>query len=206
MESEKRGLLIVLSGPSGVGKGTICQELVGSTDSIAYSVSVTTREKRPGEVEGKDYFFVSDEEFVRMAREGEFLEYTRVFGKNSYGTPKKYVMEQLERGLDVILEIDVQGGLHVRQELPEAVLVFIAPPNMQELKKRLIDRGTENEEDICKRTETAYQEMLCISFYDYLVVNSTVQEAVNGVRSILCAEHARVSRNENLMNILLGRT
>lgn len=203
MDCKKNGLLVVISGPSGVGKGTICQELIEKNENITYSISVTTRKKRPGEVDGKHYYFVSSEEFTRMVRDNEFLEYSRVFSEHSYGTPRKYVMEQLAQGKNVILEIDVQGGLHVKNAFPEAVLIFIAPPNMHELKHRLVSRGTESDAAIRLRTETAYMEMQCVSYYDYIVINTTVEEAQTRIKSILCAENSRVPRNEELINLLL---
>lgn len=203
-KEDGQGLLVVLSGPSGVGKGTICQDLMAESENITYSVSVTTRKMRPGEEEGVHYFFVSGDEFTRMVRDGEFLEYTRVFSEHSYGTPRKYVTQQLEQGKDVILEIDVQGGLHVKEAYPDAVLIFIAPPNMDELKTRLVKRGTESEEAIRRRTETAYMEMQCVSYYDYLVVNNTIENAIDGIKTIIAAEKSRVTRREDIINLLLG--
>lgn len=200
---ERRGLLVVLSGPSGVGKGTVCHKLIEGNPNMTVSVSVTTRPIRPGEAEGKDYFFRSRGEFARMASEGEFLEYTRVFDVHSYGTPRKYVMDQLEKGRDVILEIDVQGGLRVKEVCPDAVLVFLVPPSMEELKRRLVARGTETEESVERRTQVAYAEMQCITAYDYLVINSTVEEAVAGMEAVVHAEKSRVSRSVDLISLLL---
>jgi guanylate kinase len=127
---KQKGLLLVISGPSGVGKGTICEQLIEKNENITYSVSVTTRQKRPGEIDGQHYYFASEEEFSNMVQQDAFLEYTRVFSEQSYGTPKKYVTEQMDKGKDVILEIDVQGGLQIKNAFPDAVLVFIAPPDM----------------------------------------------------------------------------
>ena len=203
MRDGRQGLLVVLSGPSGVGKGTVCRKLLESNPSMTLSISVTTRPMREGEQEGRDYFFRSKEEFSRMVRDGEFLEYMRVFGTHSYGTPKKYVQEQLAAGRDVILEIDVQGGLRVKEVCPEAVLVFLAPPSMEELKRRLISRGTESEESIDRRTDVAYSEMQCITYYDYVVINCAVEQAVEGLEAIIHAEKSRVARSDDLISLLL---
>ena len=203
MLTDGLGLLIVLSGPSGVGKGTVCGGLIANNKNITYSVSVTTRERRHNEKEGEHYFFVSEKAFSQMARNGEFLEYTQVFGENSYGTPRKYVMDQLQAGRDVILEIDVQGGLQVRESFQEAVLIFVAPPSMEELKRRLVERGTETEEAIQRRTETAYREMQCISFYDYVVINDTLHNALQGIEAIIHAEKSRVTRRDDIVSLLL---
>lgn len=203
MEEGCKGLLIVLSGPSGVGKGTVCRKLIAENPGISLSISATTRARRETEEEGRDYFFKTKEEFSRMIQEDEFLEYMRVFGTDYYGTPRKYVMDKLEAGQDVILEIDVQGGLRVKDVCPEAVLVFMAPPSMDELRRRLIDRGTESEQSIERRTAVAYTEMQCISYYDYVVINNTVDDAVRGIEAILHAEKSRVSRCEDLINLLL---
>ncbi len=203
MRDGRQGLLVVLSGPSGVGKGTVCRKLLESNPNMTLSISVTTRSRREGEQEGRDYFFRSKEEFARMARDGEFLEYTRVFGTHCYGTPKKYVQEQLDLGHDVILEIDVQGGLRVKEVCPDAVLVFLAPPSMEELKRRLVSRGTENEESIDRRTDVAYSEMQCITYYDYIVINCTVEQSADGLEAIIHAEKSRVSRRDDLISLLL---
>lgn len=203
MKDGRQGLLVVLSGPSGVGKGTVCRKLLESSPNMTLSISVTTRAMRPGEQEGKEYFYRSDEEFLRMVRGGEFLEYVRVFGTDSYGTPKKYVQEQLDAGRDVILEIDVKGGLRVKEVCPEAVLVFLAPPSMEELKHRLVSRGTESPEAVKRRTDVAYSEMQCISYYDYVVINCTVEDSVKGMEAIIHAEKSRVSRSNDLISLLL---
>lgn len=197
------GLLVVISGPSGVGKGTICEELLKTNENLTYSVSATTRPRRKGEVDGQHYFFLTQDAFNAMVQTGAFLEYTRVFGEHSYGTPRQYALDKLNEGKDVILEIDVQGGLHVQEAYPDAVLIFIAPPSMDELKRRLIERGTETDEDIARRTQTAYEEMACISYYDYVVLNDTVESAMEGISAIIHAEKSRVKRRDDLITILL---
>ena len=160
MDNDKKGLLFVISGPSGVGKGTICKKLLERRKELKLSVSVTTRAPRPGEIEGVNYFFRSEEQFQDMIERDEFLEYMCVFGKNHYGTPKAYVAEQRAQGNDVILEIDVNGALNVKKRCPDAVMIFIAPPSMETLKKRLVGRGTETEEAVERRFAEAVKELL----------------------------------------------
>lgn len=172
-----RGILIVNSGPSGVGKGTIDKILREQRKKLVYSISVTSRKPRQGEHHGVEYFFHSVEEIKDMIAKDELLEYADVFG-NYYGTPKKYVEEQLEKGNDVLLEIDVKGGLQVKKRMPEAVLIFIAPPDMKELERRLRNRGTETPEAIERRLIDSRWEMVQQDKYDYVVVNNTVDQAV----------------------------
>ncbi|HPY37387.1 MAG TPA: guanylate kinase [Clostridia bacterium] len=203
MDKNSKGLLIVISGPSGVGKGTVNRKLLKDNPQVVFSVSVTTRSKRENEVDGKEYFFRSEEEFSQMIKDGEFLEYMRVFGMFSYGTPRAFVNEQLNAGNDVILEIDVQGGLRVKEVCEDAVLIFLAPPSMEELKARLVERGTEDEHSIERRTEVAKDEMRCISYYDYVVVNSSIGQAVKGIEAIIHAEKSRVKRSSDLITLLL---
>ena len=159
MDNDKKGLLFVISGPSGVGKGTICKKLLERRKELKLSVSVTTRAPRPGEIEGVNYFFRSEEQFQDMIARDEFLEYMCVFGKNHYGTPKAYVAEQRAQGNDVILEIDVNCALNVKKRCPDAVMIFIAPPSMETLKKRLVGRGTETEEAVERRFAEAVKEL-----------------------------------------------
>ena len=189
--SHNDGRLFVISGPSGAGKGTICKKLLESVD-IAISTSMTTRAPRPGEIDGKDYYFVTVDEFEEKIANGGMLEYARVFD-NIYGTPKDMVIKQLERGRDVILEIDVQGGLQIKKKMPEqAVLVFVLPPDLTTLRQRIIDRGTETEEVIDKRFNEAINEIKLIGEYDYYVVNDELDDAVYDLKAIIMAERRRV--------------
>lgn len=195
MEKE-RGLLIVLSGPSGVGKGTVRKELFKQPNTnYEYSISVTTRKPREGEVDGVDYFFKTREEFEKMIEEGKLLEYAEFVG-NYYGTPLDYVNETLDAGRDVFLEIEVQGAAQIRQKMPEALFIFLAPPSLSELERRLIERGTESEEIISKRIETAKMELEMMKLYDYVVENDEIQKACEKINAIITAEHCRRERVE----------
>ena len=190
----ERGLLIVFSGPSGVGKGTVRQEIFSTPDhKFEYSVSMTTRAQRPGEVDGKDYFFRSREEFEELIRNGQMLEYAEYVG-NYYGTPLTYVNETLDKGVDVFLEIEVQGALQVKKKVPDAVFIFLTPPDLNELQERLIGRGTDSEEVIAQRIERAREEIALMSEYDYAIVNDEVPLAVERVKRVIEAEHFRVDR------------
>jgi len=199
-----KGLLIVVSGPSGAGKGTICSAYLERNPHAMLSVSVTTRKPRIGEKEGKNYFFRDKETFLKMVEDGEFLEYAEVYG-NYYGTPKKFVEEELAAGNDVILEIDIQGALQVKERFPEAVFVFIIPPSMEELKRRIVKRGTEDAEAIYRRFQSAYEELNYISRYNYVIINDTVESAVAKLEAIVLAEKCRVDRNKQLYLELTGR-
>jgi len=185
------GNLIVLSGPSGVGKDTVLRALKGACPGLDQCVTFTTRQPRPGEVPGKDYNFVSAEEFQRMIDDGEFLEYARVH-LDSYGTPLASVTKIRETGRDAVLKIDVQGGCTVKEKVADAVLIFVAPPSMEELERRLRSRYTDSEEAITKRLNDARNEIAQIQAYDFLVVNHDVETTVEELRCIVMAERARV--------------
>ena len=204
MKQNRKGLLLVISGPAGVGKGTINLSLISRNSDIRMSVSATTRSPRPGEIDGVHYFFKTEEEFQKMIEEGAFLEYMRVFNTHYYGTPKSFVEQELDEGRSVILEIDVQGAMRVKAAYPDAVLIFIAPPSMSELKSRLIHRGTESSEAIERRFETAYHEMELVNRYDYVVVNDILDLAIARTEDIIVAERCKVSRNGELIEKLKG--
>ncbi|CDM69083.1 Guanylate kinase [Clostridium bornimense] len=192
-----KGLLIVISGPSGAGKGTICKALVEKKDYYI-SVSATTRNPRAGEIDGKSYYFLTREDFIKKIESGDFLEHAEVHG-NLYGTPKSSVLEKLDEGKDVILEIDIQGALKVKETYPDGVFIFILPPSMEELKKRLIGRGSETPESLLTRFNTAFKEINYISKYNYAVVNDEVNVAVEKIEGILLAERCRVDRVKEIM-------
>ena len=179
----KRGKFIIISGPSGVGKGTICNILLKELNAW-YSVSMTTRNRREGEVDGVNYYFISKEEFKKRIDEGKLLEYN-VYNGNYYGTPKEKVLEKLDEGINVFLEIDVNGAKNIKDIFPNALLIYIAPPSIEDLKSRLIDRGTENLETIENRIKIAEEELKQIEFYDYVVVNDNLEDAVSKVRNII---------------------
>ena len=190
----ERGLLIVFSGPSGVGKGTVRQEIFSTPDhQFEYSVSMTTRPKRPGEVDGVDYFFRTRKEFKDLIKKGQMLEYAEYVG-NYYGTPLTYVNETLDKGIDVFLEIEVQGALQVKKKVPDGVFIFLTPPDLDELKDRLVGRGTDSEEVIRQRIERAKEEIALMREYDYAVVNDEVPLAAERVKRIIEVEHFRVDR------------
>ena len=190
----ERGLLIVFSGPSGVGKGTVRQEIFSTPDhKFEYSVSMTTRAQRPGEVDGKDYFFRSREEFEELIRNGQMLEYAEYVG-NYYGTPLTYVNETWDKWIDVFLEIEVQGALQVKKKVPDAVFIFLTPPDLAELQDRLVGRGTDSAEVIAKRIAKAREEIALMREYDYAIVNDEVPLAAERVKRVIEAEHFRVER------------
>lgn len=190
---KSNGLLIVLSGPSGAGKGTICHELLRQKPEIKYSVSATTRKPRPSEVDGLDYFFRTREEFQSMIQKDELLEWAE-FCENYYGTPRSAVEQALQTGTDVILEIEIQGALQIKKRFPHGVFVFVVPPSMSVLSERIHKRGTESEDVIRKRLETATRELSYVTEYDYVIVNDELENAVNKLKCILVAEKCRVRR------------
>jgi len=190
----KRGLLVVISGPSGVGKGTVCSYLKAEYPDIYYSVSATTRQPRTGEKEGVNYYFLSQEEFFRRREEDDFLEWAEVYG-NYYGTPRSVVEEQLALGRDVILEIDIQGAKKVKSGFPHGVFIFLLPPSRAELEKRIVGRATDSLETIRHRLACVDGELMETRAYDYAVVNDRVADAAQKISAILMAEKCRVSRN-----------
>ena len=198
----KKGLLIVLSGPSGAGKGTVCYELLQQTDHMQLSISCTTRQPRKGEEDGVNYFFKQKQEFERMIQQDAFLEYAQVFD-NYYGTPREKVQQALDAGKDVLLEIDVQGAMRVKEKCPEGVFIFLVPPSLEILEQRIRSRATESEEQIQKRLSKAGEELSLIPKYDYVIVNDTVAEAVKLIQCLVKAEKCRVQRNGMMVENLL---
>lgn len=195
MNLEKKGILIVVSGFSGAGKGTLMKELLKKyPDDYALSISATSRKPREGEQEGVEYFFKTREEFEKMIEGEELVEYAQYVG-NYYGTPKAYVEEQLEAGKDVILEIEIQGASKIKEKFPQTVLMFVTPPSAEELKNRLVERGTEDMETIERRLSRAVEEAEGIEAYDYLVVNDILELCVEEMHQIISNEHTRISRN-----------
>ena len=197
-EMNRKGLLLVVSGPSGCGKGTVLSQVFAKQPNTYYSVSATTRAPRPGEVDGVQYHFLTKEAFEEKIAAGQMLEYAQYAG-NYYGTPAQAVDAQLAEGKNVVLEIEVQGAKQVKQRRPEAVMIFIMPPSMKELRRRLTDRGTESQEVIQRRMETARQEMPQAKDYDYIVFNDTVEEAAEDICAILRA--GRCLAKENLTRL-----
>ena len=190
---KRKGLLLVVSGPSGAGKGTICKALLNKNDQIKLSVSATTRKQRTGEVYGVNYFFKEKEKFTQMIEEGEFLEYAQIYD-NFYGTPKAAIMECLEKGQDVILEIEMQGASQIKEVCPDGVFIFVLPPSLEELKNRIVGRGTETAEEIEKRFSCAFDEINKIVDYDYFIVNDDVEKSVKQVEGIILSEKNKVTR------------
>ena len=198
----KQGILVIISGPSGSGKGTIVSDLV-KKDNYCLSISVTTRAPRAYEKEGVHYFFRSRDDFEQMKENDQLLEWACFCG-NFYGTPKSYVEEKLAEGKNVILEIEVQGALQVKKLYPKCVLVFTMPPSLEELKKRLTGRGTEDEKTIEKRIHRALEEIDLVSHYDYIVINDTIEQAIQDIDTIVRAEKMRSSRNGNVTKLFRG--
>lgn len=197
IKTNNKGLLIVVSGPSGAGKDTICQKLIKENSNIWMSISMTTRKPRPLEKDGVDYFFVSSEEFENKINDNTFLEYAS-YNDNYYGTPKDKVEEKLNEGKDVILVIDINGAINIKKIIPSALFIFIMPPDMETLKNRLIGRKTESKDKVVERFITAYNEVNNYKKYNYVVVNDKVEDAVNKVKSIIQSEKCRVDRIEDI--------
>ena len=202
-EMNRKGLLLVVSGPSGCGKGTVLGEVFARQPDTYYSVSATTRSPRPGEVDGVQYHFLTKEEFEEKIAAGQMLEYAQYAG-NYYGTPAQAVDEKLSQGKNVVLEIEVQGAKQVKLRRPDAVMIFIMPPSMKELRRRLTQRGTEAQEVVERRLETARQEMPQAKDYDYIVFNDKLEDAVADLQAILKAEKMKYSRNTDVTERVLS--
>ena len=197
----RKGLLMVVSGPSGTGKGTVCSELLAQAEDLAYSISATTRQPRAGEVDGKNYYFMDKADFEQKIAEGGFLEYANVYG-NYYGTPLGKIEERLAKGEDILLEIDTQGALNVMKKCPDGLFIFLVPPSLAELELRIRGRGSETEESLQKRMGSACKEIEDGRKYSYVVVNDTVKHAVQRIMAIRAAEHCRVDRNQEIFEEL----
>lgn len=194
----RKGLLILISGPSGTGKGTVCDLLRQKYPEISYSISATTRQPRPGEQDGVNYYFYTKEKFREMIDQGQLLEWAEVYG-NFYGTPKQKVLDRLDAGEDILLEIDTQGALNVMKVMPEGLFIFLLPPSLEELAARLKGRGTETEESLHRRLGAAVDEIKLATKYRYVVVNDEVEDAQETIANIIEAEHHRSDLNESLL-------
>lgn len=202
---KRKGCLIVVSGPSGTGKGTVCSALLEKHKEIAYSISATTRQPRTGEVDGVNYYFLAKNVFEKMIEDGELLEWAEVYG-NYYGTPLKKIQERLADGQDILLEIDTQGAMSVKEKFPDEIYIYIMPPSLKELERRLKTRGTDSAESIECRLKSAAGEMEIAERYNYIVVNEQVEQAVEQIAAIVDAEHCRVGRNKEIIdNIKEGK-
>ncbi len=198
---KRKGIIIVVSGFSGVGKGTIMKSLTSRYDQYALSISATTRDPRPGEENGREYFFVSNEEFEKLIKEDGLIEYAGYVG-HYYGTPRKFVEDKLNAGIDVILEIELQGALQIKKQYKDAMLLFVMPPSAEELEKRLTGRGTEPADVIRKRLARANEEAVGIENYDYIVINDDLDECVEQVHSIINAAHMTSDRNQEFIDTI----
>lgn len=199
----REGLLIVVCGPSGVGKGTLLSKILNEDKKIMFSVSATTREPRQGENEGIDYFFKTKVQFEDMIKNDDLLEWVK-YCDNYYGTPKAFIDSSISDGNDVILDIEVEGAMRVKEKYPECILVFVVPPTIEELKKRIEKRGSESSISVSKRLKRAEEELNYIDKYDYVIVNDDVNEAINELKSIIVAEKLKISRNHETINIIIS--
>lgn len=197
IRTKGKGNLIVISAPSGAGKGTVIDGVMKINNNLWLSVSMTSRKMRSNDIPGETYFFVSKEEFEERIKEGVFLEYA-IYNGNYYGTPKDKIQEKLDQGIDVILEIEIQGALKVKELVPDAIFIFILPPSMKELRRRLVNRGTDSKEKVLERFKTAYREINEVTKYNYVVINDEVEKAVSKVNAILLSERCRVDRIEDV--------
>lgn len=194
----RRGVLIVVSGPSGTGKGTVLKLVKESCNHIRFSVSATTRKPREGEVDGKHYFFKTADEFRIMIENDEFVEWVE-YCENYYGTPKKYIDDSIDQGYDIILELEVEGALNIKKHYPDCVTIFMIPPSFEELQQRIVGRGTEKPEVIERRLDKARQELKLADQYDYVTINRTVKDSVKEINSIIIAEKLRFHRNKDIL-------
>ena len=197
--AEQKGKLIVISGPSGAGKSTVVFKALEGRSDVCFSVSATTRKPRPNEVDGREYFFVEPNKFKEMVANGEFLEHAE-YVANSYGTPRAYVEKKLNEGLNVLLDIEVQGALQVHEKMPEAVMIFFIPPSMEELERRLRSRGTDSDRKIEARLIRAREELEAATFYDYLIINDDVDVAANEFSAIITAENCKFDTRKIFLN------
>lgn len=197
IRTKGKGNLIVISAPSGAGKGTVIDGVMKINNNLWLSVSMTSRNMRSNDIPGETYFFVSKEEFEERIKEGVFLEYA-IYNGNYYGTPKDKIQEKLDQGIDVILEIEIQGALKVKELVPDAIFIFILPPSLKELRRRLVNRGTDSKEKVLERFKTAYKEINEVTKYNYVVINDEVEKAVSKVNAILLSERCRVDRIEDV--------
>lgn len=195
----KKGILVVVSGFSGAGKGTVMKALLQKYDNYALSISATTRNPRDGEVHGREYFFKTVEEFEALIEQDDFIEYAK-YVSNYYGTPKSYVLEQLDKGKDVILEIEIQGALKVKEKMPDTQLIFLTPPSAEELRNRLIGRGTETMDVVAKRLATANEEAKVMELYDHILVNDVLDECVDNLHNLIQSEKCATGRNQEFIS------